>query len=210
MNKINLLIINIIAVAILISVSFTSVVGVSDIKDKSNYQTYIDSDIHLTRIHLPILKRSIRGIRNSENSEYEVFLQKIISTIEVKGEVNSIDVENIVNNLGLDIIGIHSFCSIYADCDSGFAIPFPLTVLWKLTGYLVILGIGGLLLWQTQNLNEGDSNEVTLGSDTYTDMHRGFALGYFGLGHVLMPREEWQTSYLDLDGFVILALVIPY
>jgi hypothetical protein len=92
---------------------FTAGIATYDIAvDKDNdYDngTIIDSNIRLTSKYLPLFRKSVRNIDTSYIIE---FLNQIIHLIEVKGIVDSNDLEEIVNSLDLNekIIGIHFLC----------------------------------------------------------------------------------------------------
>ena len=73
---------------------------------------------------MPILKRSLNIIKNSEFTEYEDFLYKVINLIETKGTVNSNDIEEIIINSDLEPSGLH-FSSMIVATINGVAVVFP-------------------------------------------------------------------------------------
>jgi hypothetical protein len=72
-------------------------------------RTNIDSNIYLTRKYLPLFRKSVRHI---DVPQIQKFIQQIIQLIEVKGNVDSKDIEEIVNVLDMNekIKGIYFLC----------------------------------------------------------------------------------------------------
>ena len=74
---------------------------------------------------LPILKRSLNIIKNSEFAEYEDFLYQVINLIEMKGSVISNDIEEIIINSDQEPSGLH-FSSMIVATINRVAGVFPL------------------------------------------------------------------------------------
>jgi len=171
-----------------------------------NYKLYIDPNIQLKRINLPILKKSLDDFRNSGYNDVEIekLLEEIINLIEFKGEINSIDVENILIESEISSINIYTICKIAGHSHEGVAITFPLSFFTILEH--IIIGIGGFLYWEANYPDyESPDIDITVGSTTYTNHHTGFAFGFFGVGTIRVL--DWFDCILYIIGLASIVFV---
>lgn len=136
-------------------------------------------------------------------------MSQIIKLIGSKGVVNSNDVENIVkeNNIRVSAVSFMSKITTNGDCDGSAAVIPGL-----LLSFLIIIGIGQPLFWDAdhQDCHPDDEHiDITVGDKTYTNEHRGTALGFFGFGgnSMNMIPGEWMWCCFNLNGFALLAFV---
>jgi len=188
----------------------TSVINNQNIENKS----YVDQNIHLTRNNLPMLKRSFNYFRNSNFYDAEIgkVMEQIIKLIELKGSVNSEDVENILINSGIISLKIHANCKISGRGCDGFGFNIPLLFLNVLTLFLfnvILIGIGGYLHWAIHYPKYEDFySDITVGSKTYNTPHIGYAFGFFGIGSWTVARITYADSWLYIDyGYALIVFV---
>jgi hypothetical protein len=208
------------SIAILfIGISFQPVFAIET--KKSNNQSgcnksYIDPNINLKKINLPILKRSLNYFRNSDHFDFEIgkILKEIISLIEIKGDVNSKDIENILFNNKIVSIDVYTKCNISGISNPGYAftIPFllPEFLFFLIRWWIpIFIGIGGFLKWVAFYGTPITDIKISVNSTNYTSPHKGYAFGFFGVGHV------WQGSgipeegpfWLSISGRALIAFV---
>jgi len=158
---------------------------------------YVDSNTHLNRRDLPVLKKSLNYFKNSDYYDAEIgkVMEQIIKQIESKDEVNSKDVENILIINGIANLDIYTQCYFEGYADSGIAYTIPLLLFeilfMMMLGFMnfIFIGIGGFLHWRVTADEYGYSN-VNINiinkdiSKTYTVPHTGFAFGFFGVGYI--------------------------
>jgi hypothetical protein len=176
-------------------------------EDKEN-KHYVDPNLHLNRNHLPVLKRSLNYYRQSDDRDVEIeeVVEGIITLIEVKGEVNSEDVEIILLKSSSKPFNIYTFCSITGTaefCDIDIR-PVPLLFFTLLTGF--IIGIGGYFAWDAWDYM-GYYIKMTVGHTTYTKSHTGISFGFFGRGYYDYYPDPREPDQLDINGFALLAIV---
>ena len=189
-------------ILLFIGVSCSSAISVENKTPVVNNQSeenksYVDPNIHLNRHDLPMLKRSFNYFSNSDyyDAEIEKVMEQIINLIELKGEINSNDVENILIISGIAHIDIYTKCYIggYASFGIAYTVPlllFEILVMFML-GFMnfIFIGIGGFLHWNAY-ADEYDNYDINIDiinkdtSKTYTTPHKGFAFGFFGVGYV--------------------------
>ena len=102
-----------VVVALLMVSSATAINVVQTNKMKESFESesyddkddlYVDPNLHLTRNHLPILKRAIR---NMEDDQYKEVVQRIIDLVERQGTVDSGDVRQIIDDTDARITRVH-------------------------------------------------------------------------------------------------------
>ena len=214
-------------VVLFISVSFSSAISVDTKTPVINNQSeenksYIDPNIHLTRTNLPILKRSFKYFKNSKQYDVEIgkVMEQIIKLIELKGNVNSEDVENILKDNKIAAVDVHTNCEIMGDACGGMAFTIPLLFtcfqFWTwLYRFWPVIGIGQFLFWKAYSklyCSEVDI-ELTVGVGTYTTPHICIAFGYSGIGFTyIIPCSEYiyETDFeFEISGHVLIAFILP-
>lgn len=173
-------------------------------------ETYVDSNIYLTRNHLPILRRSVLNI---EDEEIKDVTEKIINTIEETGYVDSEKVKDILQSSNMNINGLHMLCRISTSKDrfffpmesGGNAIPMPGILRSMLFGFF---SKGGILTWNACDYSSRKAH-VIVGRESYNSDHNGLALGY--VGFVSNWNAQCTKNYLvpvfNLQGFALLVFV---
>ncbi|MFO7678080.1 MAG: hypothetical protein R6V50_06860 [Thermoplasmatota archaeon] len=169
---------------------------------EEDIEPHIDSSIYLTRLHIPMLRKTIRQLQ--DKPQYQ-FLQELIDMIECKGKVTSEDIKHVVINDHSEIVAIHHMQPLYAD-GIGTAGCFPLMILKSLFGIFFMRLpwlIPTLMLWA------GDA-KVTIGSWYYDSSNHthGLVIGYVGYAHPLLegPLYNLEFSFL-FKGYGFLILV---
>ena len=198
-------------VIVLLLVSSATAINTTQTKNVNEAvddEIYVDSDIHLTRVHLAQLKESYENLKNSEYSECKEVLHQIITSIEENGEVNSNNIRNIIGNSNIQATAIHGPGSIDAH-SNGAAYTIPFLRFRTLIGLLVC--VGGILGWDAYNdgcMPGTEHIEVTVGDTTYTNEHEGLAIGVFGSGSFIVGAVGgyiWPSFYFH--GTFVLAFV---
>jgi len=190
----------------------SSVINNNSEKNKS----YIDPNIHLKRTNLPLLKRSLENFKNSNFYDFEIekILKEIINIIEIRGEANSKDIENILLNNKIASIDVYTKCNISGISNPGYAFTAPFflpEILFFLIRWWIpiFIGIGGLLIWGALYCSPITDIEITVGSTNYTSPHSGFAFVFFGIGHVWpgsgIPEEG--PFWLTINGCALIVFV---
>jgi hypothetical protein len=153
------------------------------IEPDNNYAniTNIDSNICLTRKYLPLFKKSVRNIDTFYIIE---FLNQIIHLIEVKGIVDSNDLEVIVKSLDLNekIKGIHFLCLLRSNgIGTAYArgiLPFILEFVYY---YLFIdeihIGPAILVEWDSPDADTYINSRKIYDDDS----QKGYVFGFLGL-----------------------------
>ena len=181
---------------------------------------YVDPNIHLNKHNLPMLKKSLNDFKNSKYYDSEIgnLLEEIIKQIEFEGDVNSKDLENILIKNGRGSEDIYVNCKIKGHACYGFAFTFPLLFLSLLTffSYMTLesdfIGVGQFLYWEAgpPDWDNQDIN-ITVDNINYTIWHKGIALGFFGLGHIIYRRGYEGSSWiLQMTGFASIVIVRSY
>jgi len=175
--------------------------------DKDNdygYGTSIDSNIHLTSKHLPLFRKSVGHIDVPQIKE---FIQQVIHALEVKGNVDSNDVEEIVNilNLNAKIKGIHFLCLLRS---TGFGTAYARGVLPLIFEfvfhYLFIdetyIGPAILVDWDSPNANTYINSRKIYDDDS----QKGYIFGFLGL---TLAGGTWPCYYnvIGFSTFVIIT-----
>lgn len=168
------------------------------------YETNIDSKIHLTSKHLTLFRKSLGYIDAPQIKE---FIHEIIHLLEVKGNVDSSNIEEIVNilNLNAKIKGIHFLCLLRS---SGVGIAYSRGILPLIFELIfndlfndeIYIGPAIFVEWDSPN------------ADTYIncrkiyddDPQQGYVFGFLG---ITLAGGIWPTFYdaIGFSTFVIIA-----
>jgi len=178
-----------------------------------NNKSYVDPNIYLDRSDLPRLKRSLDYFRNSDFYDVEIgkILEEIIDRIEIKGKVDSEDIEEILVNSGISSADVFANCKIRGFAQGGKGYVYPLQKFQVLTQYILlfsqrIIGIGGFLYWEAFYHYWNTIIDITVGSKIYTDPHIGNAFGFIGKGTLHFPIPAGDLS-LDIKGHALIVFV---
>jgi hypothetical protein len=101
---------------------------------ENKQETYVDPDIRLTRIHLPLLKKVVN---NYKNESYNSIINEIIYEIDQKGIVDSQDVKEIIDNLNISSVKIYFLKSIHIGQPFIPFIIFPGFILSIIPGFYI-------------------------------------------------------------------------
>jgi hypothetical protein len=170
---------------------------------------HVDPDLHLERMHLPVLERSLGYYRQSDNWDVgiEEIVEGIMTLVEVKGEVNSEDVKTMLMKSAIRPLNVYTSCPITgtADfCDIDI-IPLSLYYLALFTG--IIVGLGGYFAWDVWDYMGLYDINITVGHTTYTTEHSGSSFGFFGTGYYSFRPDPREPDHLYVNGFALLAFV---
>ncbi len=193
--KKKILIGSIIAVVILVLVSFTGVVGKDLESDKS---VYIQPNKELTREHLICL---LRGFLHTRNLEINKILIKIIFEIIRDGDATSYEIQGIVASNITNIKGVYILAEVKTtETTDGGVGCFP-GVLRSIFGYNAK---GAFVKYD----DEGHMNKILYGWNLHIDgelisKNKGYIFGYFGY---VKNGFHGEFSYFDLDGFGVLII----
>ena len=219
------------AVVLLVLVSMNSVFAVTnDNQKKMNQITpqiinkemvsdspYIDPDIHLTRKHLPILKRALAQMGDDPRKD---LVQNIISCLEEQGSVTSKDVQRIIKESSAAVVAIHVMKFLAGD-GPGNAFCFPFTFLKSQYALFLLLLPAFLptllMMWNVEyNQSMGHAppdmeTSVKVGLFNEYDQHThtsGLVIGYVGLaGSALsgvFPSNLWSSFFFIGYGLFII------
>ncbi len=174
--------------------------------DKDNdysYETNIDSNIRLTSKHLPLFRKSVRHIDVPQIKE---FIQQVIHALEVKGHVDSKDIEEIVNilNLNAKIKGIHFLCLLRS---TGFGIAYARGILPFIFDFVfhflfideIYIGPAVLVDWESPNANTYINSRKIYDDDS----QKGYIFGFLGL---ILAGGTWPCCY-DVIGFCNFVII---
>ncbi len=174
--------------------------------DKDNnygYGTNIDSNIRLTSKHLPLFRKSVRHL---DDPQIEEFIQQVIHVLEVKGNVDSNNIEEIVNilNLNAKIKGIHFLCLLRSTgIGTAYArgiLPF---IFESVFYYLFIdetyIGPAILADWDSPNANTYINSRKIYEDDS----QKGYIFGFLGL---TWAGGIWPCYY-DVIGFCNFVII---
>lgn len=171
--------------------------------DKGN-GTNIDSNIHLTTKHLPLFRKSLEQIDDQQIKE---FIQQIINLLDGKSNVDSIDIEEIVNilNLNAKIKGIHFLCLLRSN-GAGFAysrgiLPFIFeSIFYNLINDELYIGPAIFVEWESPNADTYINSRKMYDDDS----QKGYIFGFSGL---TLAGGIWPTYYnvIGFSTFVIIA-----
>ena len=164
----------------------------------------IDSNIHLTSKHLFLFRESVVYIDDPQIKE---FIQQIIHLLEVKGNVDSSDIEEIVNilNLNAKIKGIHFLCLLRS---TGFGtayargiLPFIFESLFhNLFDDEFYIGPAIFVDWDSPNADTYINSRKIYDDDS----QKGYIFGFLGL---TLAGGIWPTYYsvIGFSTFVIIT-----
>lgn len=165
--------------------------------NNENRNVSVDSQIHLIKKDLPLLKKSLRYIRDSN---YRTVLLKIISVIESKGEADSQDIKNIIMNSDVEITEILTGRMKGEAFGFGLGLPF-----------FYGKSYGGIVFWATEPPDDyGDDwfGSIIMGEKEYTHgYYTCLAIGYFGYFWTFM--KDWDVIprvAFHQDGVALLIL----
>lgn len=185
----------------------------SDIKtdnitvDKDNdysYETNIDSNMRLTGKHLPLFRKSVKYI---EDPQIKEFIQKVIHALDGKGNVDSKDIEEIVNvlNLNAKIKGIHFLCLLRS---TGIGMAYSrgiLPFIFEFVFYYLFIDetyIGPAILvdWDSPDADTYINSRKIYDDDS----QQGYIFGFLGL---TFAGGTWPCYYnvIGLCNFVIIT-----
>lgn len=174
--------------------------------DKDNdyyHETNIDSNIRLTSKHLPLFRKSVRYIGDPQINE---FIQQVINVLEVKGNVDSKDIEEIVNILDLNekIKGIHFLCLLRsAGIGTAYAhgiLPFIFEfVFYNLIIDEFYIGLAIHADWDSRNADTYINSRKIYDDDS----QKGYIFGFLGL---TWAGGIWPCYY-DVIGFCDFVII---
>ena len=163
----------------------------------------IDSNVRLTSKHLTLFRKSVRHIGDPQIKE---FIQQVIHVLEVKGNVNSNDIKEIVNilNLNAKIKGIHFLCLLhstgYGTAYARGILPFIFELVFH---YLFIdenyIGPAILVDWDSPNANTYINSRKIYDDDS----QKGYIFGFLGL---TFSGGIWPCIY-DVIGFCNFVII---
>jgi hypothetical protein len=166
-------------------------------------RTNVDSNIYLTRKYLPLFKKSVRHI---DVPQIQEFLQQIIQLIEVKGNVDSKDIEEIVNVLDLNekIKGIHFLCLLRSSgIGTAYArgiIPFIFEfVFYNLITDEFYIGPAIHADWDSPNADTYINSRKIYDDDS----QKGYIFGFLGM---TWAGGIWPCFY-DVIGFCDFVII---
>ena len=173
-------------------------------KDKEYcYGTNIDSNIRLTSKYLSLFRKSVRHIDVPQIKE---FIQQVIHVLDVKGIVDSNDIEEIVNilNLNAKIKGIHFLCLLHS---TGFGTAYargilPLIFEFVFHNLLIdetYIGPAILVDWDSPNANTYINSRKIYDDDS----QKGYIFGFLGL---TFSGGIWPCIY-DVIGFCNFVII---
>jgi hypothetical protein len=175
-------------------VSAGLVVNTGNVKDPvvdgektQNSDFFVEPDIKLTSFHLPFLKSSISRIKDDDVKQV---VSKIIEHIQMEGVVDSEDLKNFVEKLGLSesLRGIHSglVTGSCPCCKSLIVFPGLLRqFILCLTNlgfpsYIRLFGYSTFVYWESMKKSyHGCSIEIN-NVHNYPKGHQGFIIGFLG------------------------------
>lgn len=173
--------------------------------DKDNdygYGTNIDSNIRLTSKYLPIFRKSVRHIDVPQIKE---FIQQVIHVLEVKGNVDSNDIKEIVNilNLNAKIKGIHFLCLLHS---TGYGTAYARGILPLIFEFVfhnlfdeTYIGPAILVDWDSPNANTYINSRKIYDDDS----QKGYIFGFLGL---TFSGGIWPCIY-DVIGFCNFVII---
>jgi hypothetical protein len=146
-----------------------------------NNRTIIDSNICLTSKYLPLFRKSVRHI---DSPQIQEFIQQVIQIIEIKGNVDSKDIKEIVNFLDMNekIKGIHFLCLLRSN---GFGTAYArgiLPFIFEFVFYNLIIDefyIGPAIHadWDSLNANTYINSRKIYDDDS----QKGYIFGFLGM-----------------------------
>jgi len=92
-----------IIIIVLFIIQVVSINAVEYEKSDDSQETYIDSNLYLTKNHMTLLEKAI----GCYDKDIDKLLMKIILLIEEKGSVNNKEFGEIIDTLNLDIISVY-------------------------------------------------------------------------------------------------------
>ena len=160
--------------------------------NQENEEVYIDPHLHLTKKHLPILKRSIQQMKDDQ---YKEVVQGIIDLLEKKGSVDDEDVRHIIDENDARITRVHSSGFIFGD-GTGFAGTFPFTIIKQ---FLPLIWLPTLVVfWMVEDYEYQYYAQIQINFVTYDEHSHtgGIGVGFVGgaLGRVQIGGNHiWNT-----------------
>lgn len=169
---------------------------------KNEKQTYIDPNIHLTKIQLPRLKKAEQQI---EVSKYKKVTQEIIKKIEVKGYINSNDIKEILTDLDMAKTDVYSG---KIDGSSGYhstASGIPIMILFNTYCWI---GLGIFVKWSVDYIGSGKYLDFIISGQKIETSHDGFALfpiggWFFNMRYI----NNNVVSTIDINAYSPLILI---
>jgi hypothetical protein len=168
------------------------------------YETFIDSNLHLNIKHLHLFRNSLDHI---EDLQIKEFVEHLIHSLEVKGNVDSSDIKEIISNLNLNekIKGIHFLC-LLRSTGAGYAysrgiLPFIFeSIFYNLFTDEIYIGPAIFVEWDSPNADTY-INSIKVYDD---DSQKGYIFGFLGL---TLSGGIWPTFYdaIGLSTFVIIT-----
>ena len=167
------------------------------------YGTNIDSNIRLTSKYLPLFRKSVRHIDVPQIKE---FIQQVIHVLEVKGNVDSNDIKEIVNilNLNAKIKGIHFLCLLRSTgAGTAYArgiLPFIFEFVFHyLFADEIHIGPAILVDWDSPNADTYINSRKIYEDDS----QKGYIFGFLGL---TFSGGIWPCIY-DVIGFCNFVII---
>ena len=202
----------ILCIVILITTTISGIETAAGIKveyitvDKDNdygYGTNIDLNIHLTSKHLPLFRKSLGHIDAPQIKE---FIQKIIHLLEVKGNVDSSNIEEIVNilNLNAKIKGVHFLCLLRSSgVGTAYArgiLPLILELIFNdLFNDEIYIGPAIFVEWDSPYADTYINSRKIYDDDP----QKGYVFGFLG---ITLAGGIWPTYY-DAIGFSTFVII---
>jgi len=166
--------------------------------------TNIDSNIRLTSKHLPLFRKSVRHIDEPQIKE---FIKQIIHALELKSNVDSKDIEKILNilNLNGEIKGIHFLCLLRS---SGFGIAYARGILPFIFDFVFhnllidesYIGPAILADWESSNAYTYINSRKIYDDDS----QKGYIFGFLGM---TFSGGTWPCYY-NIIGLCNLVIII--
>jgi len=131
---------------------------------------HIDSNIIITKTY----EQKLTDAYNVAGGDFKILIGEIIDLLKTKKVVISTDIKNIIdeNELSVSRVYLTRIISSNGFCPGACGLHLIRPLYW-----------GGPFLWQADTATfPGFSISVSIGSDTYTYNHNGFAVSYLGYG----------------------------
>ena len=195
---------------------------------KSQNEVYVDSDIHLSKRFIPLVKK---GLSELKNQDYKMFLQELIEKLNQKNTVNSQDIMEIIETNNLNISGVYSGSlgsdDLYFGGDiSGYGpgnswiFPGVRRMIRNALLFALLLGGGGgtfalswgsILYWGADNADAPPGAEINVvinGRSPLDHRHEGAAIGFFGyVARSLHIQGQYIWESFNFEGKCLFVIV---
>jgi hypothetical protein len=203
-----------ITLVIITNTTATNVIQ-EELKRNMKKDVYVEPNIILTKIYLPILRNSIKQI---QEPDYKNIVQQIVDLIEKEGRATSQDIKKIVDSSDANIKNVFLLGIVYGD-GPGRVLCFPFTylkclpVLGLFTFYLPTLVTSWEANSKGNNPPPDKPTTINVKGHTYTRSNHdgGLAIGFIGLsmnsGINLITNPGYCWTDITLLGFFVILFI---